>query len=275
MNRARVKARWQNWENQCIKQAFEMKIQHKIIAVALEKSVSSINKKINKLGLRETIHKSGRIKGQKCHLRLIEKTPQDVEVMTKIMQSFAPLEIFQKRKMNLQERFWTSANPLDKKKREKGPCVGSLKETNVTFSLTPPLHYILTKPEKQNTTRIERIVGEPFYVPYEHVAHWAISSGFKLLKENLPEKGLAFWKDGQYFSRTQVLMHVNKIRQEKRLKPLFYEEDMDLNREKNQDLKRKPHECYKSTYPLCHPISFLSCKEDWYPDRVENQQYDI
>lgn len=57
------KPRWSNWESICLKVAFEQNIQLKVIAAALEKSVTAINKKIKALGLRGKQLKPGRLKG--------------------------------------------------------------------------------------------------------------------------------------------------------------------------------------------------------------------
>ncbi len=225
MNKATLKPRWSDWEMECIQSAFKEKIQYKIISLALEKTVSAINKKIKHLGLRNPTAKPGRIKGQKSDFNFSEKTPRDIREMTKLMQTFAPTQCYQKAKMALEGKKWGESNELQGKKLERGPCLYNLKSPDADFTQASPHDYILTQPEKANQTRIEKIVGDPFYVPYKHVERWAISEGYRPVEKSLTNAGLNFWKDGRYFSRAQVLMQVNGIRIGKKLKPVFLEEE--------------------------------------------------
>jgi len=230
MNKASIKPRWKDWENKCIKLAFEKKIQHKVISVALDKTVTAINKKIKKLGLRDPFSKPGRIKGQKCSLKIEQRISRDILEMSKIMESFCP-------------------NP----NRQSIP---KMSKRNAKFSQTASFHYILTKPDQPNQTRIERIAGYPFYVPYEHVEQWAISEGYCRVENNLQKVGLCLWKDGRYFSRAQVLMCVNGLRKEKNLKPLFYEEE---NKENGNDLKTT--QIHPSQYRMKEPCDIVHYKK--------------
>ena len=83
---AGIKSRWTDWESTCVKKAFEEKIQLKIMAIALRKTLTSVSKKIKKLGLRDTSCSSRRLRGEKSNIPRNEKAFQDSIKMKDILK---------------------------------------------------------------------------------------------------------------------------------------------------------------------------------------------
>ena len=224
----RIKVRWKDWESACIKIAFEQKIQLKVTAFALGKTVDSVSKKIKTLGLREPTTKSGRLKGDKSSCSLAERTPNDLAKMREILQTYAPLEISHKRVPFLQGGSWSSA-PMLSENLERRECLGTTSEENASFSFSLPLDYFLSKEPAPQRVKGEKISKNPLYVSIHHVEKWAAAEGFYQVDSNLRERGLSYWKEGRYFSKAQLLVYVNLIRLERRLQPLvFYEKEEGL-----------------------------------------------
>lgn len=215
-----LKPRWEAWENLCIQKAYAEKIQHKIIALALGRTVSSVSKKIKHLGLRAPSKVSGRIKGTKQILSKFEKTPQDLFKMIDLLQTYAPLSCFQKGELALRGGFWSSSStPLcteENKELRFSPMVIS----NSEFSFRKPLDYVPVKnhPPKKIVPRI--LSKKMAYVSLCYIENWADSKGFHKLRGELSHRGLSYWKDGTYFSQTQLLMYVNRLRFKHQLQPL-------------------------------------------------------
>lgn len=46
---------------------------------------------------------------------------------------------------------------------------------------------------------------------------WALSKGFHKMDDELREKGYLFWKEGRYFSKAQLVVHINNFRLERDL----------------------------------------------------------
>ncbi|HUX80621.1 MAG TPA: hypothetical protein VMW10_12885 [Alphaproteobacteria bacterium] len=223
-----VKERWKDWECTCIKIAFQQKIQLKVTAFALGKSVNSVSKKIKKLGLRKPTTKSGRVKGDKILCSMAERTAQDLAKMRDLLQTYAPLKISQKARLSLQGGCWFSAPSLPKD-LVKGECLETISQENASFSFSRPMDYFLSKDFMPEKAKREKKGKTPLYVPLHHVEKWAISEGFYQVDRNLQKRGLFFWKDGRYFSKAQLLVYVNRMRLDLRLQPLvLYEEDMGL-----------------------------------------------
>lgn len=220
-----VKPRWKEWENTCIKQAVEHKIQLKVTAFALDKTVNSVSKKIKTLGLRKPTTKSGRLKGDKSDISLLERIPLDREKMVEILQLYAPLHVFQKAQLSLKEGCWTSSPSLSVGLK-RGESCGSISQENASFSNASPLDYSLLKGHLPQKLEREKTFGNPLYVPLCYMEEWAVSEGFYQVERGLLQRGLCYWKEGIYFSKAQLLMYVNRIRFDKNLQPLaLYEEE--------------------------------------------------
>ncbi len=225
---AGTKPRWKDWEKTCIRKAVEEKIQLKVMAIALGKTLTSISKKIKPLRLRSVPSKRGRLKGEGSPLSRIEKTSLDVTKMENILHIYAPLKFFQKGQLALKEGQWVSAIPLPSGLR-KGEPIGSVCKNNVPSSFSFPLEYILTKNHIFPTPFKERSKGSPCYISLHHIENWAVSEGFQPVAKSLQQQGLFYWKEGTYFSKVQLLLYINRIRIDKKLRPLaFCEEETDL-----------------------------------------------
>jgi hypothetical protein len=219
------KPRWDAWESTCIQKAFNQKIQHKVMALALGRSVPSVSKKIKALGLRSSSCLSGRVKGEKISLSNVEKTPRDLTKMMAILKAYAPLKCFQKGHLALKEGCWTpSQPPLDN--TENGQVYCGVGYYTPLFSFVKPLEFVPSVEPVSKGNRIHKISGDPDYVPLHYIEQWAVSEGFHKLKGALRHRGLSYWKDGAYFSQAQLLMHLNCLRFEHMLQPIaLMEED--------------------------------------------------
>ena len=224
----KTKPRWKDWENICIHEAVEEKIRLKVISAALGRTLTSVSKKIKKLGLKESTNVLSNKKTNNSIFYTFTKMPVDLVKMNKIIEKHAPLAIFQEGKMVLQGGCWTKA-PLMPQILKKKQIVGELQEKDASFTLAFPLDYNLLKENPVATTNKERERQNPCYVSLQHVEEWAISDGFQPLEKRLQQHGLSYWKAGNYFSKAQLLIYVNSRRLEKKLHPLvFYEEESGL-----------------------------------------------
>ncbi len=225
MPKVLIKPRWQAWENTCLIKAYDSNIQLKIIALALGRTMTSISKKIRELGLRTEAETRGRIRGKKNHAPWFEKSPLDLKKMNEILTSFAPIRFRQKGELALKENNWTFSKPLRLPDVNDGTEICRIEQRASPYSFSSPSDYILSKDHVAPREKKERLFGDPFYVPLHHVQEWALSEGFHLVKEELRRQGVSFWKEGKYFSRTQLLVYINRIRFERKLQPLAVEED--------------------------------------------------
>ncbi|OJW46888.1 MAG: hypothetical protein BGO67_07190 [Alphaproteobacteria bacterium 41-28] len=222
-----IKMRWKDWENTCIRKAFEQKIQLKVIAAALGRTVDSVSKKIKKLELREETSKRGRLKGDKDSRARVERIPQDLAKMGKILKTYSPIKVSLKGLFILKNGYWILGNSLPQG-LEKGEFQGGLSQENVSFSLSFPLDYILSKEPSPQKIKRKRTFENPVYVSLPHVEQWAVSEGFYKVESDLQRRGLFYWKEGRYFSRAQLLIYVNRIRLDRKLQPLAFYEEEDL-----------------------------------------------
>jgi hypothetical protein len=213
MLQAPLKPRWRQWESLCLKIAFKQRIQLKVIAAALEKSVTSVSKKIRTLGLRKENSKPGRLKGDNYASHWADRIPLDFEKMATIVSRHAPLKHSQKMKLTLRTGCWTTAAPplLQKKASQTHPNTTSY---SYSLSLAP------AKDRSLPSFNSEKLSKDPLYISLRHIEKWALSHGFHQVKHVLQEQGLAYWKEGKYFSKAQLLVYVNGIRLEKKLQPL-------------------------------------------------------
>ena len=211
-----IKPRWKAWENTCIEKAFQQRIQLKIIALAMERTVSSVNKKIASLGLRKCGSKPGRQKGSGSDLSITEKEAKDREQMTQIIEAFAPLRYIQRRTMPLKEGCWSLF--------AQESTSGSRKKKS-TFNANPLSHFNLLDDELPNVWEGGSDIREPVYVPLKYVEEWAEKDGFYRVDRLLDQKGLSFWKNGQYFSNAQLLIYLNHRRFEKNLHPITFNDE--------------------------------------------------
>ncbi|MBP6952666.1 MAG: hypothetical protein KBD36_06305 [Alphaproteobacteria bacterium] len=224
----KAKPRWKDWENICVHDAVQEKIRLKVISAALGRTLTSVSKKIKKLGLKKSANGFRNKKKNNSILSAFSKMPVDLVKMNKIIEKHAPLTIFQEGKMVLQGGCWTKASPMLQIKK-KQQCIGSLQKKDASFTHGFPLEYNILKEKSVATTNKNRERQNPCYVSLQHVEEWAISDGFQLLEKRLQQHGLSYWKAGSYFSKTQLLIYVNSRRLEKKLHPLvFYEEESGL-----------------------------------------------
>ena len=222
MSRTLVKPRWEALENTCLQRAFIQKIQQKIVAIALGRSASAVNKKIAHLGLRTPSSLKGRkrVGGEKQLLSQMEKTPEDLVKMTEILKTYAPIHCFQEGSLALKKRCWTQPQQLLHMDQDKGARIGRLDLYNSPFSFVKPLDFIHSDEPVSEDIRVKKIPGDPAYVSLHYVEQWANTEGFHKTKGALLQRGLSYWKEGRYFSQTQLLMHVNRLRFEQHLQPL-------------------------------------------------------
>lgn len=213
MTEAKIKPRWEIWENLCIKKSLEEKIQLKIIALALGKTLNAVSKKITHMGLRKISSKPGRRKGRRASPGLKASTFNEIERMRRILSLYAPSENLKKAQYALEKGVWVRETPL------------SLKE-NKAYSLQSSPAYILIKGKIPNKVRKQKVVGNPTYITARHIENWATSEGFCFVGGNLIKRGLYCWKEGRYFSKAQILMHVNRLRLENSLQPVAFYEDV-------------------------------------------------
>jgi len=225
-----LKPRWMTWESVCLKVAFEQKIQLKIIAAALEKSVTSVSKKIRKLGLREERTRPGRLKGHSYDANGGEKISRDLAKMTEIIKTYTPFAYSQKVQICLQSGQQIGKKPLSQNLKKGASIAGiaGIKQKDASYSFPSPLNYTLLDREGFQSHDVIKVPGEPLYISLCHIENWAMSKGFRQVKKPLWEQGVSYWKGGKYFSKAQVLVHINGIRLENKLKPLhLYEEEME------------------------------------------------
>lgn len=221
-----LKPRWALWEIQCIKKAFSQKVQHKIMALSLGKTASAVSKKITKLGLRAPSHTRGRTKGSFQGISKVGRTPNDVEAMKKILRTYAPLFCIQQGELALEKGYWTNGQMPLCKDGEKGVCFGHLEKGNASFSYVDPLDFIPSKnaayvfQEQKLSPR-----QEPLYIASVSMEMWAESEGFQKTEGALKSMGLHYWKNGCYFSTTQLLIYINRIRADFNLQPLSFRKE--------------------------------------------------
>lgn len=213
MAEAKIKPRWESWENLCIKKSIEEKIQLKIIALALGKTLNAVSKKITHLGLRKISSKPGRRKGKRASPALKGTTFTEIERMRRILSLYAPNESLKKAQHALEKGAWVTAKPSSLKKNE-------------SYSLQSSPAYILIKGKIPDKVKKEKVAGDPCYITGQHIENWATSEGFCLVGGNLIKRGVYYWKEGRYFSKAQILMHVNRLRLENSLQPVAIYEDV-------------------------------------------------
>ncbi|MBX9621871.1 MAG: hypothetical protein K2X28_07620 [Alphaproteobacteria bacterium] len=217
MGEAKIKPRWEAWENLCIKKSMEEKIQLKIIALALGKTLNAVSKKITHMGLRKISSKPGRRKGKRALAALKASTFTEIERMRRILSLYAPSENLKKAQHALEKGAWVTATSASSKENEG-------------YSLQSSPAYILIRGKIPDKVRKQKIAGNPCYITAQHFESWATSEGFCLVGGNLIKRGLYCWKEGRYFSKAQILMHVNRLRLENSLQPVaFYEDVAELN----------------------------------------------
>lgn len=213
MAKAKIKPRWEVWENLCIKKSMEEKIQLKIIALALGKTLNAVSKKITHLGLRKISSRPGRKKGMSASPALKASTFTEIERMRKILSLYAPNENLKKAQYALEKGAWLTAMPSSSKENEG-------------YSLQSSPAYILIKGKIPDKIRKQKVAGNPTYITARHIEDWVTSEGFCLVGANLIKRGLYCWKEGRYFSKAQILMYVNRLRLENSLQPVVIYEDV-------------------------------------------------
>jgi hypothetical protein len=219
-----IKPRWDVWENLCLVQAHNEKIQLKVIALALGRTVTSVSKKVKQLGLRALSQTPGRIKGKKNDASWNIKNMQDLKRMKDIFAVHAPMSVTQKAELPLNTCPSNLAIPFEES--DATERVDSICHYNWPYSCSVPLEYILSHDHISPSEKGKKVFGDPYYVSFYDVERWAVSQGFRQMKETLKEEGATFWKDGKYFSKAQLLIYINQIRLGLKLQPLAVEEEM-------------------------------------------------
>lgn len=224
MSQAILKPRWKAWENKCVQLAYQEKIQHKVIAAALGRTVTSISKKIKKLGLRFPTKTRGRIKGDKLYIKWQDKISLDFCKMKDILIKYAPLDPSLEGQVILGEGCWTSPPSPPLKNLQKGNLIGKVCQQNSPYTLCGLLDYISLNDPLPLNGEIKKICTEPFSASFQYVESWATSEGFHRVRGGLQNYGVSYWKNGRYFSQAQMLILVNQSRFEKKLQPLMLSE---------------------------------------------------
>lgn len=236
MPQNRKKSRWKEWEISCIKKAFEQKIQHKVIAEALERTPTFISKKINKLRLRVPTSTPGRQKGGVSFLSIDRKIQRDQKKMSQIFSLCAPPNRIQRKEKasNCSELVSKKWSKFCENER-KIPPIPKKRKWISYFSSPKQLKTL----EKSPYTLGACIEGDPVYVPISYVERWALSEGFYPLTEGFQSRGLSYWKNGQYYSHTQLLILLNRIRLQNKLNPVICEGEEGGLQEKSSHQKSK------------------------------------
>ena len=212
MAKTKIKPRWEPWERLCIEKSIEEKLQLKIIALALGKTLNAVSKKMTHMGLRKISSKSGPQKGKRASPALKATTFTEIERMREIISLYAPKENLLKAQLALEKGEWVQEQSLPLK--HEAP-----------YSLQSSPAYILIKGKIPDKVKKVRGTRKSCYVTAEHIQKWATSEGFCSVGENLIKHGLFYWKEGRHFSKAQLMMHVNRLRFENNLEPMIlYEE---------------------------------------------------
>lgn len=212
-----LKPRWTQWEEQCIRHAFEKKIRFKIIAAGMGRTLFAVSKKIKRLGLvQQSTQENNQARGG---------LPSELEKMRELLKKLAPLAFSQKGQLALRERYWVKAKPLSAKALKNGGCLHCISQDGVSFSLRLPLNYVLSEIPVIKKKREKKLTRNSFCVPLSYIEEWAASEGFHPVPKNLRRHGFSYWKEGDYFSKAQLLIYINRIRLEKQLQPLAYHEE--------------------------------------------------
>lgn len=194
------------------------------MAMALGRSVPSINKKIQSLGLRLPSSQPGRRKGQK---QLLSKA-ENLHKMIEILRSDAPLEFFKKAERALKRMLLRRSKDVKFCFESQTPDIpfAPVQFSGCEFTFVDPMDFFLINDAVPSRRGEKAFSREPAYVSLQYVERWAAVKGFHKLKGKLEETGLSYWKNGAYFSRAQLLMHVNRLRYDNDLQPLaLLEED--------------------------------------------------
>jgi len=192
--------------------AFEQDIPLKTIAFVLQKSLTAVSKKITHLGLRRVTMRCARLKGRSYGMAGNPQALQDVCRMLALVKAYAP----------------RSPHPTPSRAKKSTP-LGLLSQKNCTFSLAYALPYSLLEEQDVALPGIERGGDRSLYVPFYYVEKWALLKGFSRVQAGLRERGLCYWKQGQYFSQAQLLFQLNGIRLAKPLEPLHLHEEETQN----------------------------------------------
>jgi hypothetical protein len=216
------KPRWASWEDLCLKAAFKKKIQLKIIATALQKTVTSVSKKIRALGLRQENTKPGRLKGDEYNGNWSERTSLDFENMMMILRTYAPLSSSSSKHLPV--------FPPEKSIKREYRVV----QKNSPYSFAPSLAYAVLEEKSISLPGISKGYDNSVSIPLCYLEQWALLKGFQEASPELKEQGLLYWRQGRYFSKAQVLVCLNGIRLLKKLKPVFLDEE-----EKGNQLKTR------------------------------------
>jgi len=223
MAKIMIKPHWDEWESLCLTQAYNQQIQLKVIANALGRTVNSVSKKVTKLGLRALSSTADRIKGKTNDLEWEEKRTNDLKKMHDILSTHAPVKLIEKTDIviNVGQSEMFSLENSDNTER-----VCSICQADCEYTISRPLDYIITHDHILPAEMGKKRFGDPYYVSLYDVEKWAVSEGFKRMRDRLKDEGATFWKDGRLFSRVQLLVYINQIRLERKLQPLALEEEL-------------------------------------------------
>ena len=184
---------WSENELACLRKAVESHIQLKVMANALGRTVSGINKVLARHGIRPQGLRPGRKKGRTSEGDQVERAQRDTENMKKIVKEFLGVKF----------------KPVTESSRKKTNLLKVLREN-----------------DRAARRKYRRLRGEGSHVrvSLEVVAHWAAAEGLGFQKfERIPE--IPEYIVGQkILSQGKLIMRINQRRIEKGFKPFAIEE---------------------------------------------------
>lgn len=184
---------WSESELECLRAAAESHIQLKVMANALGRTVSSINKVLARQGIRPQGTKPGRRKGDSSELNQVLRIQRDTEIMEGLVKEFLGAEF----------------NPINDAPQNK---------TNFLK--------ILRDKDRAAKRRRRRARGEGSHirVPLEVVSSWAEKEGLDFRKFERVLEIPEYLVGQKIFSQGKLIMAINQRRMEKGLKPFAIEE---------------------------------------------------
>lgn len=206
------KPRWLQWERHCLEAAFEQHIQLKVMAAVFHKSVSAVSKKIHAMGLRTKAARLKYTQDNRPPYVPKDKLSHDFQLMETLVQLYGPASSFS-----------SNASSCFAKKQDaffKGDGM-----QKVSYTMAKPLPYRLLEEADIPLPGVEKDYDETFYVPFSYIEKWALQKGFCRVNADLHGKGVYYWKQGSYFSKTELIVYLNGVRSLKHLAPLHLSEE--------------------------------------------------
>ena len=184
---------WSESELACLRSAAESQIQLKVMANALGRTVSSINKVLARQGIRPQGSRPGRRKGDASELNQVVRIQRDTEVMEGLVRKFLGADF----------------NPIKEAPQNK---------TN--------LLKVLRDKDRAARRRQRRLRGDGSHirVPLEVVSIWANMEGLGFERFDRVPDTPEYLVGQKIFSQGKLVMAINQKRMEKGLKSFAIEE---------------------------------------------------